>query len=239
MGARVIGYRFAGSPYEEGQWRLVARHLPRGGTFVDVGANQGFFTILASRQVGGSGRVVAFEPARSEARKLHANIKLNRCANVTVEEMALGAEIGTADFYMYLGHQGSWSGLRKGAEDVEVPSQMIKVPVMTLDAYVGASALQRLDIMKIDVEGGELNVLRGAMATIQRHRPLILCEVESRRTRQWGYEPAAILEQLAAGGYRWWTVTRGGSLGEGAGSAADGQNLVAVPIEKTGEVGAV
>ena len=238
MGARVMGYRFAGSPYEEGQWRFVSKRLPPGGTFVDVGANQGFFTILASRRVGESGNVIAFEPALTEARKLRGNLRFNRCRNVVVEEIALGAEPGTADFYMYLGHQGSWSGLRKGAADVEVAARMIKVPVATLDSYFVERGLDRLDIMKIDVEGGELPVLKGAAATIQRHRPLILSEVEPRRTQQWNYAAGAILDELAGKDYTWRTVTPTGEIGEAAGAVGDGQNLVAVPAERLSEVGA-
>ena len=209
-----------------------------GGTFVDVGANQGFFTLLGSKRVGEHGQVFAFEPATTEARKLRANLKFNGCANVTVEEMALGAEPGSADFYMYLGHQGSWSGLRKGAEDVEVEARVITVPVVTLDSYLAERGVKRVDVMKVDVEGGELNVLRGAAATIATHRPVIVCEVEPRRTRQWGYEAGAILDQLKSAGYEWRTVTRAGDLGEKAEVAADGQNLVAVPAEKLADLAA-
>jgi FkbM family methyltransferase len=232
MGARVMGYRLSRHPYEEGQWRLVARLLPQGGTFVDVGANQGFFTMLASRRVGPTGKVIAFEPALTEARKLRANLRLNRCRNVTVEEIALGAERATAEFYMYLGHQGSWSGLRQGAEDVEVQAELIRVPVVPLDAYFAEHGLDRLDVMKVDVEGGELNVLKGAKGVIERHRPFVLCEVEPRRTRQWNYDAGAILEELTRSGYQWRTVTRDGAFGEATAAPGDGANLVAVPAEK-------
>jgi FkbM family methyltransferase len=230
MGARVVGYRVSRSPYEEGQWKLVRRLLPRGGTFVDVGANQGFFTILASRVAGESGHVLAFEPAPSELGKLLSNLSLNRCRNVVAKQVALGAQAGTADFFLYGGHQGSWSGLRKGAEDVKVQARMIQVPVDTLDSY----GLTRLDMMKIDVEGGELNVLRGAAETIKRCRPHVLCEVEPRRTKQWGYDAREILRELESTGYAWRTVTHAGEIGERAGEPADGQNLVAVPAEKLG-----
>jgi FkbM family methyltransferase len=236
IGARVAGYRFSRSPYEEPQWRLVARCLPPGGTFVDVGANQGFYTILASRRVGASGIVYAFEPAPTEARKLRANLRINRCRNVIVEQAALGATSGKAEFFMYLRHQGSWSGLRKAAEDVDVAARVIEVAITSLDEYFAEPPLERLDIMKIDVEGGELNVLRGAARTIQSMRPIILCEVESRRTGQWGYDASAIITELEAMDYRWCSVARDGRL-HGPATLTDGwQNLAAIPAEKLGEL---
>src|SRR2546426_8738584 len=63
MGARVCGYRLAGHPYEEGQWRFVLRFLRSGMKFFDVGADQGFSTNLASKLHGAAGRLVAFQPA--------------------------------------------------------------------------------------------------------------------------------------------------------------------------------
>jgi FkbM family methyltransferase len=238
MGARVAGYRLSRSPYEEGQWRLVARLLAPGGTFVDVGANQGFYTILASRLVGATGRVYAFEPAPTEAGKLRSNLRLNRCRNVIVEEIAVGAADGHAPFHLYLGHQGSWSGLRKGASDVAVKGRVIDVPVVRLDDYFASRPLERLDIMKIDVEGGELPVLQGAAGLIGRFRPIIICEVEPRRTAQWGYDAGAILKALEKMDYRWRSVTRDGRLG-GEPRVSGWQNLAAIPAEKVADLAAV
>ena len=236
IGARVAGYRFQRSPYEEGQWRLVARRLQPGGTFVDVGANQGFYTILASKRVGPSGIVYAFEPAPTEVRKLRANLRINRCRNVVVEEMALGAAPGKAEFFMYLRHQGSWSGLRKGADDVEVAARVIEVAITSLDEYFADPPLKRLDIMKVDVEGGELHVLKGAARTIQSMRPIVLCEVESRRTGQWGYDASAIINELEAMDYRWCTVARDGRLNGPAAHTDGWQNLAAIPEEKLADL---
>jgi FkbM family methyltransferase len=206
MGARVTGYGLAGHPYEERQWKMVRRILRPGGVLIDVGANQGFYSILASRVVGRSGRVIAFEPAISERRKLRRNLALNRCRNVVVEALAVGSEEGTADFHLCLGHQGSWSSLKKPAPDATEKSQRVHVQVTTLDAYASRVALEGVDIVKIDVEGGELNVLRGATNLIDRFQPVLLCELEDRRTRQWGYAASEILDFIRARGYEWYRL---------------------------------
>jgi FkbM family methyltransferase len=206
MGARVTGYRLAGHPYEEAQWKLVRRLLGPGGVMIDVGANQGFYSLLGSRTVGPTGRVFAFEPAITERRKLHRNLALNRCRNVVVEPLAVGSEEGSADFYLCLGHQGSWSSLREPAADMTAKSQLVQVDITTLDAYSRRAGLEDIDLIKIDVEGGELNVLRGATDVLDRFRPVLLCEVEDRRTHQWGYASTEIVDFVRARGYDWYQL---------------------------------
>ena len=236
IGARIAGYRLAGSPYEQAQWRLVKRILTPGGGFVDVGANQGFYTILASRLVGAAGSVFAFEPASTEVGKLRRNLRWNGCRNVVVEAMAVGAEVGRAEFHLYTGHQGSWSGLREGAADVVTEALLVEVPTTSLDAYFSGRPPERIDMIKIDVEGGELHVLEGARGLISRFRPVVLCEVESRRTRQWGYEAEAIIARLEGWGYRWRTVKPDGKLGAPPKVADEWQNLAAIPEERLGDL---
>jgi FkbM family methyltransferase len=233
MGARVVGYHLAGHPYEEPQWKFVERSLRAGMVVVDIGANQGFYTLLASKCVGTRGRVYAFEPAPTERRKLERNLRLNGCANVVVEPLAVGASAGTAPFHAVAGHQGSWSSLREPASDVTVPSRLISVTMITLDEYVVDHNLMRLDMIKIDTEGGELDVLIGAQDAIRKHEPIILCEVEGRRTRQWGYSPAAIVKYLTDRGYQWFELSDDGKASP-AELAEEGlwRNLLAIPLSK-------
>jgi FkbM family methyltransferase len=235
MGARVIGYQLAGHPYEESDWKFVKRNLEPGDVFIDVGANQGFFTLLASRSVGDAGRVYAFEPAQPERQKLRRNLSLNRCSNVTVEDSAVGAMSGSTEFHLYLDHAGPWSGLRPAAEDVQSRSVRVTVPITTLDAYVTARGLDRVDMIKIDVEGGELDVFRGASDVIEKQRPIILAEMQEQRTKAWGHQPADVRSYLEQKGYAWLGTGPDGEANLDAG-AGDAQNLVAVPVEKLGTV---
>lgn len=237
MGVRIAGYRLSSVGYEARQWRFVSRFLKRGAVFVDVGANQGFYTILAGLRVGDSGRVFAFEPAATERRKLLRNLRMNRLSTVAVEASALGRQEGTTEFHLCLDHQGSWSSIRHPAADVTARRVVVEVPITTLDAYLlRDKAVDRVDMMKIDVEGGELDVLRGAQEVLRRFRPLILCELEDRRTRQWGYGAAEIVSLLEESNYRWLGIDEKGRPVEADLSGeCDWQNMVAVPAERVPE----
>jgi FkbM family methyltransferase len=238
MGARVVGYHFANHPYEEDQWQFVASWLHSGMVFFDVGANQGFYAILASRAVGAAGRVYAFEPAPTEHRKLARNLRLNRCSNVVAEVSAVGAGAGTTEFHLALGHQGSWSSLRRPADDLTTRTALIQVNLVSLDAYAAAHGIERLDMLKIDVEGGELDVLKGAEACLRDLRPVVLCEVEDRRTRQFGYRARQIIDHLRERDYEVMTAGRNGKLvNAGLREAYEWENVVAFPAGRAAEIG--
>jgi FkbM family methyltransferase len=237
MGARIAGYSLARTPYEEGQWRFVSRFLRPGMVFGDVGANQGFYTIVASQRVGAAGRVFAFEPAVSERRKLRRNLRLNRCHNVRVEATALGEYDGMTEFYLCLQEQGSFSSRRPQAEDVTAPRRRMVVPLVRLDTYAQRRGLEALDLLKIDVEGGELAVLAGAEETISRFQPLVICEVEDRRALQWGQRGRQIVDFLLDREYNWYTVRSDGTLVPHIPTSTYlWHNLLAVPRSRTDSV---
>jgi FkbM family methyltransferase len=147
-------------------------HLPdllRDATvFVDVGAHNGAYSLLA-RAVRPGITVHAFEPAPSARARLERNLAANDVQGIIVHSVALGDRTGVAPLYV-TGTGGVESsllpGFRSGTESVEVRTA-------TLDAV----GIPRVDVIKIDTEGTEAAVIRGAAGTIQRDRPLIVCEV--------------------------------------------------------------
>lgn len=140
-----------------------------GRRFIDIGAHVGFYTIgLAPR----FDAVIAYEPSHAQHAWLAHNVRLNGFAHVEVNEVALGDEVGTATLHV-LSYEG---GLNSLAPDVASRYQAIdqyEVPVVVLDDR----ELTDVDLLKVDVEGYELPVLRGAARTIAASRPLILLEV--------------------------------------------------------------
>lgn len=236
MGIRICGYNLSRTPYEEGNWKFVSRLLKPGMTFFDVGANQGFYTILASKRVGPQGRVFAFEPATTELRKLRTNLLLNRCHNVVVEPQAVANHQGVTDFYLCVDYQSSFSSLRQPAEDVTSRTRLMRVPITTLDLYVESNNISSLDFIKIDVEGAELDVLKGAVTVVKEFRPVIMCEIEDRRTRQYGYQAQEILEFLHDCGYKWLSVSRNGTTENCVHKKNySWENLVAAPKDRLSE----
>lgn len=155
----------------------LRRHVAPGAVVWDVGANVGFFTLLAARLVtagGASGRVLAFEPVPAVARQVAAAATRNGVADaVEVRAAALAASPGRAAFHVVA--DGSWSHLAdRGAH--ERTAETIEVDVTTVDALVAAGSPPP-DVLKVDVEGSEVAVLEGARETLRAHRPLVLCEL--------------------------------------------------------------
>lgn len=150
----------------------LERLLSPGSIFIDVGAHLGIYTLVASQLVGESGRVVAFEPSVQSFSRLRQNIVLNGLTNVCAFPVAVSDRTGRAWLYHpevpdsnSLGKDPAW-----GNEAEEVVTQ-------TLDHVVEECALTSVDVIKIDVEGAEELVLRGATKTLISMRPAIIFEV--------------------------------------------------------------
>jgi FkbM family methyltransferase len=152
----------------------MARHLGRGGVLYDVGANVGFFSLLGARLVGEPGHVYAFEPAPENARAIADNAAMNAFANVTVLERAAFSRTGTGQ--LQLVDDRSWSKL-EGYGAHPGTERVVDVELVAIDDLLAAGELLPPTLVKIDVEGAELEVLAGMCATIARHRPAIICEL--------------------------------------------------------------
>lgn len=149
-----------------------------GRTVFDVGGDQGIYTLFFARRVAERGRVVTFEPNPESHRRIVANVELNGFRNVDVRCVALGAEKGTLTLVFPAGEPA------RGSADASIQAQilesknarMIEVEVDSLDALI-ASGLPEPDLVKIDVEGLEMDVLRGMRRTLAVQRPNLFIEV--------------------------------------------------------------
>ncbi len=149
--------------YERRSQRLFSRQLAAGDVVFDIGAHVGFYTLLASRLVGPSGRVVAFEPLARNLDLLARHLDYNRASNVTVVAAAVGEKTGSERFAC--GKDPSMGAL---AEDGDV------VDLVCIDDLVARGELPPPRLVKIDVEGAESRVLDGASATLAKYRPAVL-----------------------------------------------------------------
>jgi FkbM family methyltransferase len=156
-----------GQPHEYGTERVMRSLLRPGDTFVDVGANVGYYSVLASRIVGSTGTVLAVEPQPAALSMLALN-GTGRESPITV--VAVGASDETGSSQLWVRPEGDKSSLSPGGSATPV-----SVPLDTLDHL--CAGLSRVTLLKIDVEGHELQVLRGARSTISRHRPWICFEL--------------------------------------------------------------
>ena len=146
----------------------VAEKYVKPGMFVlDVGANIGYYTLLMSRLVGPNGRVVAFEPMHEPARLISWHIEHNDITNAEIVGAALDEKDGVHDtFFNY-----SW----RGQEPVEQHGN--QTTFLRLDSWVEARKIEQLDFIKIDVDGYEARLLRGAGQTLRKFSPTMIIEV--------------------------------------------------------------
>lgn len=173
----------AGS-YEAAVQEALARHLEKGQVAYDVGAHVGFFTLLMARLVGEGGWVVALEPDPFMGPALENNLRLNGVTNVSVVKAAAGANAGKRRF-----SPGRGAGIGHLAEDGE-----LAVEGTTIDDLGVRFGVP--DLIKVDVEGGELEVLQGASDTLSRCKPVLLVELHGPENE------AAASDLLAALGYK-------------------------------------
>ncbi|MGB8861105.1 MAG: FkbM family methyltransferase [Ilumatobacteraceae bacterium] len=165
-----------------GQWephveRVLRAHLAPGSVFIDIGANVGWHTALAASIVGTTGRVYAIEPNPDNARLIALTIERNGLAQVRLLPFALSESIGFAAFRSAIGSNGGFTG-SDASESID-PSVTI-VPTVRLDDL----GIDRVDVIKIDVEGAEPMVLRGATSMIERDHPVIVFEFSCEMTER-------------------------------------------------------
>jgi FkbM family methyltransferase len=183
--------------YEAGTVGFVRDLMAGAGVFYDIGANIGVFTVEIARSLGPSGQVVAFEPAPHAFAVLLRNIKLNRLGNVTPIAVGLADVAGPGQLYLRPAmNLGAASFV---AQPGAVPDAV--VGLWRLDDLVTQRGLPDPTVVKVDVEGFELRVLRGAVELIERARPVIVTEWSTRHTQDGGGLEG--LQRLLAGaGYR-------------------------------------
>ena len=171
--------------------RWIVRNARPDWVTFDIGMNFGYFTcLLASicKDVHG------FEPVGWLAGRARANVQLNAFANVTINEVALSDHAGTAQLNLPDPDHCNWgtsSLVHKSSSETEA----VEVPLETLDGYCAARGITRLDFMKVDVEGAEHLVFRGAEKTMERMRPTIIFEYNEES----GPGAYALLEKLGYG----------------------------------------
>lgn len=177
-GQQISQAVFMSGMYEPGTTAVLRRLLREGDTFIDVGANVGLYTMIASRCVGRSGRVYAFEPSKREFAHLRYHIDHNSLQNVHAFQLALGSHDGTAVLHVA---DDVHAGLNTIEERFMYPdtneAYREVVPVVRLDDFVRGHSIPRVDVMKVDVEGAEARVVAGACDTITRDRPALILEI--------------------------------------------------------------
>lgn len=183
---------------------IFVREIPAKKRFFDIGANWGFYVLLAHKHRDPGCQIVAFEPHPRTADELRTQITLNHIDHAEVLQAALSDQVGTIEF----ADTGSAIGQKLAAvNDSHPQARNIVVPTLTLDE--AAHRFGPPDICKIDVEGAENMVLKGAAEVLGVHRPVLLMEIHGAENSVPFYQ---IMSQY---GYRCWTM-EGAEVTDGA-----------------------
>ncbi|MBI3772178.1 MAG: FkbM family methyltransferase [Gammaproteobacteria bacterium] len=193
-------YVYLTGTYEPPTARIISSLLSSGDTFIDVGANSGFFTLLASSCVGPSGKVISFEPVPAMSKRLLENLSLNSMRNVELHKIAISNSEGIISLFEGPeGHKGI-SSLRP----INNSATTIKVNTRTLDSF--SPSFNSVKLIKIDVEGAEQLALEGMTDIISRFHPYLIIEVTDEYLRPFGHTAMSLANKLTDVGYRMYAI---------------------------------
>jgi len=190
---------FYGHYHERYEAQLVARLLEEDDVFWDIGANVGYFTLVAATALAGSGQIVAFEPGNNAYARLTENIALNPYENIKTYPVAVSDREGEAVLHVS-GDIADSSASLFPAGAAAAGEELCRT--VALDQFRAAEGLREPTLIKLDAEGAELAVLQGAQRLIAQSSPLFLMEMEEKNLKAAGASKAAIQEFLTGYGYR-------------------------------------
>jgi FkbM family methyltransferase len=208
-----------GTGYENAETSFFLRTLEPGTCFVDVGANVGYYTLLAARCVGEAGRVHSFEPVSAQFEALRGNVLRNSLGNCVLNKQIVADSEGLRSIYTgCVQNTGAASVVRGPTGDTTCE----EVESVTLDHYIRG---ERPRLVKIDTEGYELFVLRGASHMLRECSPLLMVEVKNHLLKAAGCDRDELFAFLRSHGYRAFQILRNGTLSE-LSAPADGKLIV-------------
>lgn len=192
-----------GESYEVDTSRLLLTALRPGDLFMDIGAHVGYFSILGAVAVGPEGHVIAVEANPDNAEQLSGNLLENGFTHVVHHQAAAGAKPGLATFFLNSDNDGGhalWEvGRHPWNKQSRVDDQKLEVEVTTLDVLAKGMTPRAI---KIDTEGAELDILRGAPELLARHPDFIVCEANRFGLKQMGGSEEDLRALMKSYGYR-------------------------------------
>jgi len=192
---------YVNGSFEPNEFAYLDRILIPGFVFIDIGANEGLYTIFAAPRVAPTGLVIAVEPSPREQIRLEHNIAINEIENVRIVRQALGRQRGKAVLHVADSEHNGQNTLGGFAYQGVTAVESIEVELIDLDTLMREQDVERLDVIKMDVEGAELEVLLGAKATLQRFKPILFFELFDGALRKQNTSAAEVLDFLKRHGY--------------------------------------
>ncbi len=182
--------------FEKYEIILFKQYLKEGTAVLDIGANIGYYTVLAAMAVGTGGRVISFEPEPVNHSYLQKNITANNLVNVTAVETALSNANGMLTLHLNDDNKG-----RHSLVDYQDTKDVVQVEAMTLDSFLKKENIKKVDVIKMDVEGAEGLVIEGMSETLAVVSPVMFVEFFPAAIHASGRDPLVVLEKLQLAGF--------------------------------------
>lgn len=238
-GAEIYRVTYVSGLYEPNSMIVARALLPEGGVFVDVGASMGLFSLIGASKVGPAGRVFSFEPSSRDFKRLAEHLELNRLDNVEATHIALTDSIGTATLTIaseaHSGH--NTIGPAFGYQGIEAIDAE-RVRTTTLDQFLDCHEVNRLDLVKLDIEGSELKALSGMRGALERLRPSLMFEVFEAALEINGASVDALEAILREYRYSLWDIDDATArlIPLSRLSVSRSENVVALPLERQADL---
>ncbi|MBK9734235.1 MAG: FkbM family methyltransferase [Saprospiraceae bacterium] len=189
---------------------FLNKYLSPDMTFIDIGANQGEFTLLAASKLT-SGHVLAFEPVSLQRKLLEKNKEINNFNNIKIFDYGLGDKLSQLPIYTSEDtnlHHGRHEGLSSlySSSERNILQEIIDIKVFD-DLFL--NQLDRLDFIKIDIEGAELYALKGMIKSIQKFKPTVLIEINEDTFNSAGYHTSDVILFFKDYNYSFYKISKG------------------------------
>jgi FkbM family methyltransferase len=187
--------------WEKMETRIIQEYIKEGTVFVDIGANIGYYSLLAARRVGQAGKVYAFEPAPENYAMLVKNMEFNRYRNIIAVQKAVSNRNGVARFFIDAEYP-----MQHRFQNSKDEEDTIEVSVITLDNFFKDKGY-KVDLIKMDIEGAEMFVLEGMQKVLNENKNLVIfSEFNPRLLKKLGVHPEDFLHKLAENGFRMYEI---------------------------------
>lgn len=194
---------FHGGSYPD-HLSFIKKHLKADSVFFDIGAHSGFFSLYAATIIK-TGSIHAFEPIRQLCQDIRKSALINRIKNIKINPFCLGSSDGKIKFHM--SSQLDLSGIKE--THLQFRSKIFETKSVKLTTYCRQNRIKRIDMIKIDVEGGEKDILFPAESLLRKFMPVIIAEFSVDTTTAFNYHPNELYDFLENLGYKMYGLVNG------------------------------
>jgi len=204
---------------------FLHNHLKENDVFVDIGANIGTYTLVASKIVGNKGTVIAFEPVHTVFERLVENARINDLQNIIILWKVIYSNTGTMDIFISKNDNLGMSGIFHHDNE---SGKIERAEAITLEDFFEETGINQVNMIKIDIEGAELYALHGMKKVLQKFHPSILMEISEDVLLNAPYNPRDIIKFMEKLQYRQYGIDRMGIL-QKPGEVASYTNYAFIP----------